>query len=192
MKIIKYKNTPSIRKQIAGLFKQGKIIVYPTETAYGIGADAKNKKAIKKIYKIKKRAKAKPLLLIASSLYQVQKYCVLNEQELALAKKHWPGAFSLILRMKRNNNLALGYKEVGIRVSGLHFARLIARHLGNPIISTSANISGKESPYSIEPIIRDFEKRKYQPDYIIDAGTLPERRLSRIVKVEEGRVRYLR
>ena len=189
MRILPYGTAPS---EIATLLKKGKIIVYPTETAYGIGADPANKKAIAKIYLMKKRSKKKPLLLIASSIAQVLRHCRMNKIEKRLAKKNWPGAFTMILRMKTNNGLALNYKEVGIRVSGLRFARLIARHLRNPIISTSANISGSKTPYSAEEVIGMFSLCQYKPDYIIDAGTLPKRNVSRIVKIENDKILVLR
>lgn len=191
MHVIKYKNTFQQRKLIIRLLKKGGVIIYSTETAYGLGCDAKNKKAIDNIYKIKKRSKKKKLLLLCSSINQVKKFFSLNKKEQEFAKEKWPGPFCLVLKQKRKNVLGLNY-DPGVRVSSLKLARQLPRLLGRPIISTSANISGNKALYSIKEIIKEFENKKQKPDLIIDAGTLPKRGLSKVGQVVNDKVVYFR
>ncbi len=126
MEIIKEKN---INKAIAFL-KRGGVIVYPTDTAYGLGGFFNSRKVAAKILKIKKR-KDEKFTLIAADLKQVNKYFKLNKLQLKLAKKYWPGPLSLVVS-----------KKYAVRVPDNIIARKLARRAGRPLIATSANISG--------------------------------------------------
>src|SRR3989338_1076856 len=85
----------------------GGVLIYPTETAYALGCDAANQKAVDLIFKIKKRPENKTLPLIADSLTMVKKYCRLSTAEERLAKKYWPGPLTLILRILDIKNIKL-------------------------------------------------------------------------------------
>ena len=171
--------------EVVKALKNGAIIVYPTETAYGIGGDPKNKKVISKINKLKGRPAHKFLPCIASSYYAVQKAFYLNNSERAYISKNWPGPYTLLLRPKqRRHQLQFGYDDIAIRVSAHECARYLARSLGGFIISTSANLSGFGNNYSVLDVAKQFQGKKLQPDYLIDWGGLPRRKSSTIVKFE--------
>ena len=86
--------------EIVNNFKQGKVIAYPTDTVYGLGCLATDKKAVKKIYKIKKRDKKKPLLILASSFGMVRKYCFLSRAQEKFLKNKCSGSVSVILKSR--------------------------------------------------------------------------------------------
>ena len=180
-------------KEAITLLRNGGVIVYPTDTAYAVGCDALNKKAIKKIYKIKNRPAVKPLPVIVGSLALAKKFFKFSKKELLLAKRYWPGPLSLVLKIK-NKRLKMVYKNdnIVVRVPNLNIAKQLSLELGKPIISTSANISGKRECYSIREVLKQFRNRKFQPDLIIDGGKLKKRKPSTIVKVSGKEVQILR
>ncbi len=151
--------------------KIGGVLVFPTETAYGLAADAGNKKAIEKIYKIKGRMASKFLPLIVGSLEQMQEFFELNKKELELVRKY--KGLTIILKGKRQkakgkseiqnskvNKLYLlpGQKTCAVRISKYKLARELALGLGRPITATSANVSGGENCYSVEDVLRQLKK----------------------------------
>lgn len=193
MKILKWQGTAGNYQDVLTVLKKGGVIVYPTETAYGLGADPMNTKAVKRIYLIKQRDKNKPLPLIAANWAQVIKYCRLSEQEKTLAKKKWPGPFTFVLpRKSSQDGLAFKNDTLAIRVSSSAVAGKIAKKLGHPLISTSANIAGSVPLYEVDAIWQSFANKTYQPDLIIDFGKLPSRAVSKIIKFENKKPVYLR
>lgn len=205
MKIIKLKknNRSSTINEVVKILKQGGTIVYPTETAYGLGADFFNARAIKKVYLIKGRDYKKPLSVIVSNLAMAKKLVKFNKVSLKLAKKYWPGPLTLISnaefrisnqeqisnfkiknsKLIRNSKLEINnYKTLGLRVSSNKFAAAIVKKFGGPITATSANVSGKGECYSAAEVIKQFKNKKDQPDLVIDVGLLPKRKVSTVVK----------
>lgn len=176
--------------------KKGGVVIYPTETAYALGSDATNNKAVALIFKIKQRPKEKTLPLIAGSLALVKKWAVLNKQEKVLAKKYWPGALTLVLKSKKDSTLARGVvakdKTIAIRVSGGKIARALSQKLGAPVVSTSANFSGTKEIYSVEDIKKIFKKDSSKLIYVLDGGVLKKRTPSTIAKVKDGQIEILR
>ncbi len=175
------------------LLRKGRVIAYPTDTAYGLGCDATNNTAVKKIYKIKKRPAGKPLPVIVGSLNLAKKFFKFTPRELYLAKKYWPEALSLILKIK-NKKLKMIYKNnsVVVRVPNSKIARFLSSKLGKPIVSTSANISGKGECYNVREILKQFEGQKHRPDLILDVGQLKRRKPSTIIRIINGEIEILR
>ncbi len=187
----------------AKIVKNGGVIIYPTDTAYALGADPHNKKAVARIYKIKGRFKSKPLPVIAASLSMVRRFFKLNNHELELVKKYWPGPLSLILEFRIKNyelrklhsNILqnVGMTSLAVRVPDEPTARRLSKLLGGPIVSTSANISGAGECYSAQEVYQQFKNKKYQPDLILDGGKLLRRQPSTIIKVgKKGKILVLR
>lgn len=169
------------------ILKRGGVIAYPTETTYGLGCDPRNAKAVRRIYAIKGREKKKQLLLVASSVAQVKKIAKLVGANLAFAQRYWPGPLTLVLPERK------GKKEIAVRVSSSKFVRSLTETYGFPIVSTSANKSGKKECRSGRAIVAAFQDQKNRPDLVIDVGSLPKREASTIVRVgEDGRVEVLR
>lgn len=147
---------------------KGKIVIYPTDTVYGIGCDAENEKLVKKIYEIKKRDRKKPLSVIAPSFEWIFKNFDCNEK---LVRNFLPGAYTLILRKKNIDflkNVAPG-NSVGVRIPA-HLISKVIEKLNIPFVTTSANISGKKAPASVEEIEKKILDKA---DIIIDGGKLP-------------------
>lgn len=159
------------------------VLVYPTETAYGIGCDARNASAIKKIGTIKGREHEKPFAVIASSRAMVQRFFVLDGAALRLATLYWPGALTLILPVKNSEiRRALGLTHIGVRVSAHPVARAISRSIDAPIVSTSANVSGREMCFSLRDVDQSFGDNVDL--FVIDGGTLKKRKASTLVKCD--------
>jgi L-threonylcarbamoyladenylate synthase len=205
MKIIKVNNNINqVLKEAVLLLKKGGVIVYPTETSYGLGCDATNRRAVKKIFKIKKRDRQKSLTLIGSSFKMVKDYVDFDKISWQLAKKYWPGPLTLILSKKTKKlaptkegkkvytDLDSQNTNFGIRISSQPVALNLVKILNRPLISTSANISGDEPAYSVTEILKQFKKKKNQPDLILDYGKLKKVKTSTVVKVENNKIKILR
>ncbi len=172
------------------VLKQGGVIAYPTETVYGFGCDPRNAKALARIFRIKGREKGKPVLLVASSLAQAKRVAQIRGVARSLANEFWPGPLTLVLP---SHEKMMGRKDVAIRVSSDSFVQELARRFQFPIVSTSANRSGEPAARSAKTIIQTFGSGKVAPDLLIDAGTLPKREASTIVRImDDGKMEVLR
>jgi L-threonylcarbamoyladenylate synthase len=157
MFIIK-KSNDKILKEIAKQLKRGAVIVYPTDTAYGLGCDATNSQAVARIFKIKGRGKSKALPMICADQKMVEKYFGFVHGPLSmLARKHWPGPLSIILKAKKGiAKAALKNNTAAVRVPDSVIARTLSKLLGRPLVATSANISGQPTCYSVRAVLRQF------------------------------------
>jgi L-threonylcarbamoyladenylate synthase len=159
-------------QEVINSLKQGGIIVYPTETAYGIGCDAFNKHSIRKIFGIKKRPKNQPLAILVSSKEMAQKVAVINHQIEKLMVKYHPGPLVIAAPKKEVIPNILNKQGIAFRISSNYIASLLVKSLGRPIVSTSANTTGNATPYSIDQVIDDLDQNKI--DLLLDAGRLPK------------------
>jgi L-threonylcarbamoyladenylate synthase len=170
------------------ILKNGGLVIYPTETAYGLGADATDRPAAAAVYRQKSRSARKPLATIAASEAMVRRFFALEPAAARLARRYWPGPLTLILRVRdRRLARALGRDRLGVRVSGHPLARALSRGLGAPIVATSANRSGRGNRYSPRTAAAEFGDLP-----VLDAGTLPRRRPSTVVAFKRGRPVVLR
>ncbi len=174
-------NDPALEQTIedaAILMQSGGVVIFPTETAYGIGCDYENQKAIDRIMQVKARTDRK-FTLVASSLEQVQEHFELNEKALELAAQHWPGPLSIAVD-----------DQFSIRVPDHEVPRLLAEKVGKPIIATSANKSGNPPTYTTQGIRDQLGKRA--ADIWIDVGELPEVATSTVVRCTDDSVEVIR
>lgn len=167
---------------VAKKIKQGKIGIFPTETAYGIAADAMNAKAVEKVYQAKNRPKEKPLTVICKNLDQVKQYAYLTEVEKEIIKEFMPGPLTLIAEKKEKVPDILN-EDFAFRISSNKKARQLAKN--NPITATSANISNQPTSYEIEDI---SEKLREKMDFIIDEGKLEPKPTSTIAEVNNREI----
>ena len=147
------------------ILKKGGIVVYPTDTHYGIGCDILNKKAIERIYQLKQRDKSKPFSFICSGLKNISHYAKVSNYAYKTMKRLLPGPYTFILdgtKLVPKIMLTKG-KTVGIRVPANNICLAIVRTLGRPIISTSAKL---DDPYSIQEAYSSYL------DIVIDGGVL--------------------
>ena len=158
-----------VLKEAVKTMKNGGLVIYPTETCYGIGADATNIKSIEKIYEIKNRDTSKPIPILVSSLDMIRKYGVITKKIEFLVKKFMPGPLSIVTKRGRPISDA-NHEGISFRISSHPVAFTLVKLLKRPITTTSANISGQSSIYDIETIIGMF---KNKVDMILDCGDLP-------------------
>lgn len=182
--------------EIIEALKQGKVIVYPTETVYGLGCDATNQKAVDKIFKIKQRQENKSVLVVAGNIDMMVDYISWSKKLHELSDKYWPGPLTVVVPVRPENNLARGVLTddgtVAFRITEHPVASELSQKLGKPLVSTSANISAQKSSYDVEGIIKMFENEEFKPDIIIDAGELSHRAPSTVVRVVGDKVEVLR
>ena len=144
------------------------IIIFPTETCYGIGCPVFEAESVKKIFEIKNRDEGKCLPVVVHDFEQWMKIAVPNELAIKLAEKYWPGPLTLITKKRKEVPDEICKKTIACRISSHPVVREITEKCG-PFIATSANISGEQNPDSLDKIP---EKIKKEADRIIDGGKL--------------------
>ena len=185
MKILNWKeyiNTFEL-DEVNKCLKSGGLVIFPTETVYGLGADATNSEAVDNIFIAKGRANDNPLIVHLDNKNNINKYAIIeNEIERKLIDNFMPGPFTLILKKKDNipNNVSANLDTVGIRIPSNKIANTILYTSGIPIAAPSANVSGKPSGTDIYDIVDEFNNKV---DYIIDGGNTDIGLESTVVKV---------
>src|SRR5699024_9645157 len=168
-----YEKNPSEKhlKKIAEVLRNGGLVIYPTDTVYGLCCDINNTSALKKIARIKgiKLAKAK-LSFICKDLSNLAEYAQVDNPTFKLLKRNLPGPYTFIL--PGSNNLPAVFKKkknVGIRVPDNAICQALVKGLGNPIVSTSIKDDDEVIEYTTDPELI-FEKWRKQVDVVIDSG----------------------
>jgi L-threonylcarbamoyladenylate synthase len=179
-------------ERAAALLMRGGVIVYPTETFYGLGAHPRSEKTIERVYRIKGRGFDKPLPLIASDIVAVRA-AVAAWPEVAerLAAVFWPGPLTLLLPASPCLPLSLhaGTGNLAIRISPHPVARELAERAGGLLISTSANRSGDPACRRVDEIPCELTERV---DLVVDGGELPGGLPSTIVSVAPAGLELVR
>ncbi|HLA03998.1 MAG TPA: L-threonylcarbamoyladenylate synthase [Patescibacteria group bacterium] len=139
-------------KEAVKILKKGGIVIFPTDTVYGIGCRFDDKDAISRLYKIKKTPESQPFPILVSDLSQVEKLAVINKTGEELIKKYWPGALTIVLQSKEGKN------KIGFRMPDSALIKSIIDGVGEPLIGTSANFHGSRAPRSYGEIDPDFIK----------------------------------
>lgn len=179
-------------KAPAEAIKQGKLVLFPTETVYGIGANALNEEAVKKIYIAKGRASDNPLIAHIANIEMLANLVTsVGEIEKKLIKKFWPGPLTIIFKKKDivPNIITGGLETVAIRMPSNEIARKLIEYSECPIAAPSANISGRPSGTIVEDIIEELDGKV---DYIIDGGKVNIGLESTVIRVIDGVVHILR
>lgn len=160
-----------LMQRAVDVLKAGGLIVYPTDTFYGLGCDLHNKKALEKMYRIKDMHVKSPLSFISPDLSKVSFYAKVSNRAYRLMNKCLPGPFTFILPAIREINRYMIYKrnQIGIRVPDSTVCRVLTQELGNPIISTSVPLWKEKLLNSGEAIHEYFGKRI---DLVLDTGVL--------------------
>ena len=164
-------------------------MIFPTDTVYGIGCDPYNQKGVLSLYKIKKREKTKPFPVIGYSKKELEKIAEFDNKAEKIAEMFWPGAITLILKIKDENikkSLGLG-KKIAVRVPDNQCILSLLKEC-KLLVATSANISGNTSPV----VPNDCERNLNGYDLLIDGGILSDDGESTIVEIDEGEVRIVR
>ena len=169
--------------------KDGGIIVFPTDTVYGIGCDPYNKKAVSRLYEIKKREKTKPFPVLGISKMELEKIAEFNTMEEKIAEKFWPGQVTLVLKVKDEKirqSLCLD-KKIAVRVPNNQCVLSLLKEC-KLLVGTSANISGT-TPFT-DP--NECSKNLTRYDLLIDGGIIPSQSESTIVEIMGDNIKILR
>ena len=165
------KNSKEIVQESARAIKKGKILICPTDTVYGLVCDFFNKKAVARMYKIKKRPRSKLFPVFVKNIKMAKKIVKINPEQEGFLKKAWPGAVTVVIEKKKS----------AVRLPKYKFIIDLINNVGQPLAETSANISGKPGSTRIKEVMKQFKNSKYKPDLIIDAGNLKKSRPSVVV-----------
>jgi len=170
IKINPQKPEPAKIKQAVHILKRGGLVAFPTDTVYGLGADAQNSRAVKKIFKVKKRPLSNPLPILIAKKSDLKKYTLGARGKIKkLTDKFWPGPLTIVLKKKKiiSSMVTAGGETVGVRVPKNPVALALIRTLGRPIATTSANIAGKPSPTTARGVKKYLNNKI---ELILDGG----------------------
>ena len=174
------------------ILTNGGLVIFPTETVYGLGGDATNKFAIKKIYQIKNRPMNNPIICHFKNINDIENNFIFNEKSYDLAKKFWPGPLTIVLEKKKNSKicsiLSNNTKYVGCRVPNHSIAHKLLNEINFPLAAPSANLSTKLSSTKISHISKDLLKDVYY----LDGGESLYGLESTVISVESDVTKILR
>lgn len=178
---------------IIDILKNGGVIAAPTDTVYGLLADATNAEAVKKVYAIKGRGEKKALPIFLGSLEWLKDYAVFTEEQLVFLKNVWPGKVTVILGLTPNHSLAKNAiieNTAAFRVPNYKLILEILAAFKKPLIGTSANYSDIPSCYDARCVKKQLAKMP--PDLIIDEGELAPSKPSTIIDLTKTPSRVVR
>ena len=179
MIVVKEEN-PDSPKIVASVLNNGGIIIYPTETLYGLGALAVDEESVNNIFSIKGRIHGNPIPILVRDKEMLSEYVVVTDEANRLIEKFLPGPLTLVLKEKKNlpHFISAGTGNIAIRISRHAFVRRLFDFLSKPITSTSANISGRENLLSFDEIYETF---KSKVELIVDSGNIPQSKGSTVI-----------
>ena len=181
-------------EEAAQEIKNGNLVLFPTETVYGIGANALDEVAVKKIFKAKGRASDNPLIVHICNIEMLEKIVKeITDIEKRLIEKFWPGPLTIIFDRKSEeiipNVVTAGLNTVGIRMPSNKIAKKLIEKAEVPIAAPSANVSGKPSGTNVEDIIEELQDKV---EYILDGGSTDIGLESTVIRVENNQINILR
>ena len=176
-------------KKSVEIIENGGIIVFPTDTVYGIGCNPYDANAVKKIYQIKSREKIKSLPVLASSIEIVKQISIIDEFTEKIIKKYWPGPLTLILKLKdKNLKKSLNLEDkIAVRIPN-SVCTLKLLNKCNLIVGTSANVSGDSSFTNPQECMKNVKNY----DVFVDGGTITSKGESTIIEIENEKIHVIR
>lgn len=174
----------AVFSEVANCLKGGGVIIYPTETLYGIGCIAFNEQACQRILNVKNRPESKGMILLVRDAGMMKEHFKISIQHIENYSKV-RGALTLVLEAKTKfpDVISGENKNVAVRISGSPFVKELFNHIDQPITSTSANLSGEKNDSKIENICKNFMNKV---DLIVDSGSLPTSKGSTIVDLTQN------
>lgn len=181
-------------EEAAKEIRKGNLVLFPTETVYGIGANALDENAVKKIFIAKGRAQDNPLIVHVSNLKMVKEIVAnISALEEKLIEKFWPGPLTIIFQRKGKELIpdvvTANLDTVGIRMPSNRIAQMLIEKAGVPIAAPSANVSGRPSGTKVEDIIAELDGKV---EYILDGGFTDIGLESTVIKVNDDEINILR
>jgi len=173
---------PEAPEKAASVLRNGGVVVYPTETLYGIGALATNETSVERVFEIKGRPPVSPIPVLGKDRGMLEEVAEFNDQARLLAEKFWPGPLTLVLKDKGKlpKLITAETGKIAVRVSAHMFVSKLFNELEGPLTSTSANPSGGGNLHNFINIYRTFNGHV---ELIIDSGNIPTSKGSTVVDV---------
>ncbi|HXK32150.1 MAG TPA: L-threonylcarbamoyladenylate synthase [Candidatus Paceibacterota bacterium] len=179
-----------VRKSVEIVRKDG-VVVFPTDTVYGLLADATNKKAVEKIFKIKGRQKGKWLPVFVKDLKSAKNISKIDKKQERFLRSVWPGKTTAVLKRKKGTKIyGVDKDTIALRIPNYALLNKLLERINKPLAQTSANISGKKPLNDVKEIIKQFEKEK--PDLIISVGKLKSTKPSKVIDITGSQAKILR
>lgn len=199
MKILKV-NPENLREsreaveEAVGIIRHGGTVIFPTDTVYGLGCDATNEEAVKRVFKIKKRANNKPVPVVISDLEIAKKLAYFNSKTEEMLLAIWPGPITVLLEKKQvlPEIVTAGQATIGLRIPDYKITHFLAAKCGVPLVATSANISDQPESNKIEAVLEQFINEPYKPDLVLNAGDLKCSEPSTILDLSKGKPTIVR
>ena len=181
-------NDEGIRKSVE-IIENGGVIIFPTDTVYGIGCNPYDANAVKKIYEIKSREKIKSLPVLASSIEIVKQISIIDEFTEKIIRKYWPGPLTLILKLKdKNLKKSLNLEDkIAVRIPN-SVCTLKLLNKCNLLVGTSANVSGDSSFTDPQECMKNVKNY----DVFVDGGTITSKGESTIIEIENEKIHVIR
>jgi len=176
------------------VIKEGGVIVFPTDTVYGLVCDTTSQKAIQKLFQIKKRDLKKPIPVFVKNIEMAKQIATISEKQERFLENVWPGKVTVVLKAKIDfPQGVLGEdKTIGLRIPDYAPLNALFNKINKPLSGTSANLAGEHSCLDINDVVAQFANEKLQPDLIIDAGTLNPSQPSTTVDLTGKELKVLR
>lgn len=185
--------TPSSARDAANALRAGRLILLPTETVYGLGADAGDAQAVAAVFEAKGRPRFNPLISHVADAVAAERIAVMDERARALAEAFWPGPLTLVMPVRDREGVCdlarAGLDSVAVRVPGHAKAREILALFDRPVVAPSANRSGRPSPTTFADAV---EETGFAVAAAVDGGDCAVGVESTVVSVLDGRVSLLR
>ncbi|MBU2560355.1 threonylcarbamoyl-AMP synthase [archaeon] len=164
------------------ILRKGGLVIFPTDTLYGLGASALDEIALRSVFAVKKRPSSNPLSIAVSGIEMMKQYAELPDEALKLARAFLPGPLTIVLKKKNLPDVLTGGRPlVGIRIPKSEIVLELIKLLGTPITATSANISGNPPPTTAQDAISQIP----EADIVLDAGPLGTGLASTVIDMSE-------
>ena len=186
------RNELLIIEEIIKSVRRGEVIICPTDTVYGLIADATNKKAIKKVLKIKERKSQKPIPIFVKDIEMARSLAQITKKQEKFLKNVWPGKATMVFKKREDCSLFNEVETIGLRIPNHKLVNVLLKKINRPLTGTSANISGKPASTKIKEVLVQFKNQKYRPDLIIDAGNLEPSKPSTVIDLTKSTLKILR
>lgn len=188
-------NHEAALERAVAVLRAGGLIIYPTETTYGLGADATNPAAIEKLYRYKTQRQGKPLSIVVIDGTMADQYVERNSTAIQAYETFLPGPVTVVSlgRHSVSPGVESEHGTLGVRIPDHAIPIELVRRLGNPITATSANASGQRRPYSVQDILDTTSERQQNLiDLFLDTGTLPPRPPSSVIDTTLDSIQVVR
>lgn len=182
---LKHLDSEEIVEEAAQRLKNKEVIVYPTDTVYGLGCLSTVDQTVERVFEIKQREKHKPLLVLASDIGMASDFFDIDEEQKKVLNKYWPGPYTFLLKEKGYFSPLLKGDDgtTGVRLPKNEFIIKMVHRVGEPIVSTSLNVSGRDILDSPRKIESEFSH--HLPDTVIDIGEIKKGRPSTLMDLTD-------